>query len=128
MLHRSTLLGMLMVIWGCLSTFVDVPVRTQERVEPSLPMRIPVLVVKCFPVNGELIDQVVTGDIGPPLEQMGQKTEEMTRELSSHSSRVLLTTATRTGKLLPAWFTLWRERTSSWSRFPPSPVLARKSS
>jgi hypothetical protein len=55
MLHRSTLLGKLMVIWGCLSTFVAVPATAQQRDEPRLPMRIPVLVIKYFPVKGDLL-------------------------------------------------------------------------
>jgi hypothetical protein len=44
-------------------------------------MRIPVLVIKYFPVRGDLIDREVTGDVGAPLQQMRQKTDEMTREL-----------------------------------------------
>jgi hypothetical protein len=44
-------------------------------------MRIPVLVIKYFPVRGDLINVEVTGDVGAPLEQMRQKTDEMTREL-----------------------------------------------
>src|SRR3974390_1413718 len=44
-------------------------------------MRIPLLVIKYFPVSGDLIDQEVTGDVGAPLEQMRQKTNQMTQEL-----------------------------------------------
>ena len=46
-------------------------------------MRIPVLVIKYFPVRGDLIDVEVTGDCGAPLDEMRQKTDEMTQELLS---------------------------------------------
>ena len=81
MIHRSTLPGTLVVLWACVSTFVAAPTKAQERDEPRLPMRIPVLVIKYFPVRGDLIDVDVTGDCGAPLEEMRQKTTSMTQEL-----------------------------------------------
>ena len=83
MIHRSTLLGRLLVLWACVSTFVAVPTKAEERDEPRLPMRIPVLVIKYFPVRGDLIDVEVTGDWGAPLDEIRQKTDEMTQELLS---------------------------------------------
>jgi hypothetical protein len=80
-IHARTLLGRLLIIWGSILTFFAAPTKADERDEPRLPMRIPVLVIKYFPVKGDLIDLEVTGDIGAPLEQMRQKTDEMTREL-----------------------------------------------
>ena len=74
MLNRSTLLGTLLVLWACVSTFVAAPTKADERDEPRLPMRIPVLVIKYFPVKGDLIDVEVTGDCGAPLDEMRQKT------------------------------------------------------
>ena len=48
---------------------------------PKLPMKIPVLVIKYFPVKGRLIDREVTGDWGAPLEDTRRKTERQTGEL-----------------------------------------------
>ena len=44
-------------------------------------MEIPVLVVKYFPVKGDLIDQKVTGDWGAPLDETRKKTEQLTQEV-----------------------------------------------
>ena len=52
-----------------------------EREAPKLPMEIPVLVVKYFPVKGDRIDQKVTGDWGAPLEETRKKTEQLTEEV-----------------------------------------------
>ena len=49
--------------------------------EPKLPIEIPLLVVKYFPVKGELIDRKVTGDWGAPLDETRKKTERITKEL-----------------------------------------------
>jgi hypothetical protein len=49
--------------------------------EPKLPMEIPVLVVKYFPVKGQLIDQQVTGDWGAPLDETRNKTAALTQEV-----------------------------------------------
>ena len=78
--HGKSLLVRLFVVWGCVSTFSVVPARADERDEPRLPMRIPVLIVKYFPVRGDLIDKEVTGDCGAPLDEMRQKTTLMTQE------------------------------------------------
>jgi hypothetical protein len=81
MLNQKTLLGGLLILWVCASTIVAVPTNGEERDEPRLPMRVPVLVIKYFPVRGDLIDVEVTGDCGAPLDEMRLKTDEMTREL-----------------------------------------------
>jgi hypothetical protein len=44
-------------------------------------MQIPVVVVKYFPVKGDLIDQKVTGDWGAPLEETRKKTDQLTQEV-----------------------------------------------
>ena len=81
MLHGRNLLGRLFVIWAFVSTFVAVHAQAEERDEPRLPMRIPVLIVKYFPVKADLIDVEVTGDCGAPLEEMRRKTMDMTQEV-----------------------------------------------
>jgi len=49
-----------------------------ERPEIKLPMEIPVLVVKYFPVKGDLIDRKATGDWGAPLDETRKKTDQLT--------------------------------------------------
>ena len=44
--------------------------------EPPWPMKIPVLVVKYFPVKGDRIDLAVTGDWDAPLEETRTKTDQ----------------------------------------------------
>jgi len=44
---------------------------------PALPMKIPVLVVKYFPVKGDRIDLTVTGDWGAPLKETRLKTDKL---------------------------------------------------
>ena len=46
---------------------------------PTLPMKMPVLVIKYFPVNGDRIDLAVTGDWGASLEETRQKTDKLTK-------------------------------------------------
>jgi hypothetical protein len=79
--HERTPLVRLFVVCGCVSTFSVVPARADEITEPRVPMRIPVLIVRYFPVRGDLIDVEVTGDCGAPLDEMRQKTMEMTQEV-----------------------------------------------
>jgi hypothetical protein len=81
MFHGRTLLVRLFVIWGFATTFSVVPARADERDEPRVPMRIPVLIVTYFPVRGDLIDIEVTGDCGAPLDEMRQKTMDMTQQV-----------------------------------------------
>jgi hypothetical protein len=50
--------------------------------QPKLPMEIPVLVVKYFPVKGDRIDQAVTGDWGAPLQETRAKTTKLTEEVA----------------------------------------------
>ncbi|HEY3321117.1 MAG TPA: hypothetical protein VGP72_11675 [Planctomycetota bacterium] len=45
------------------------------------PMEIPVVVVKYFPVNGELIDKAVTGDWGAPLNETREKVGRVTQDV-----------------------------------------------
>jgi len=49
-----------------------------ETGSPTLPMKIPVLVVKYFPVKGDRIDLAVTGDWDAPLQETRIKTERQT--------------------------------------------------
>ncbi len=49
--------------------------------EPSPPMEVPVLVVRYFPVKGDLVDRAVTGDWGAPLKETREKTERLTKEV-----------------------------------------------
>jgi len=68
----SSMIGLLLI---------GIAVPAAERREPKLPMTIPVLVVKYFPIKGDLIDQKVTGDWGAPLEETRKKTETLTEEV-----------------------------------------------
>jgi hypothetical protein len=56
----------------------DITASAAETPEPPLPMQIPVLVIKYFPVSGELIDQKATGDWGAPLAETRKKTDQLT--------------------------------------------------
>ncbi|MFZ0389795.1 MAG: hypothetical protein WAN36_05000 [Calditrichia bacterium] len=49
-----------------------------QNMEISYPMEIPVVVVKYFPVQGELIDIKKTGDVDMPLSAARQKTDSLT--------------------------------------------------
>jgi hypothetical protein len=49
--------------------------------DPDVPMDVPVLVVNYFPVQGDRIDQSVTGDWGATLAETRQKTESQTKEV-----------------------------------------------
>jgi hypothetical protein len=69
------------VVVGCLVGLLPALSLAADRYEPELPMEIPVLVVKYFPVQGGLIDQKATGDWGAPLDQTRKKTETINREL-----------------------------------------------
>jgi len=70
----AAMLTFLVVLLGTNPAVADTDV-------PSLPMKIPVLVVKYFPVKGDRIDQTVTGDWGAPLEETRQKTDKQTKAL-----------------------------------------------
>ncbi|MCY2995522.1 MAG: hypothetical protein NTY19_47815 [Planctomycetota bacterium] len=47
----------------------------------QVPLEVPVLVIKFFPVKGDRIDQLVTGDWGATLAETRQKTENQTKEV-----------------------------------------------
>ena len=49
--------------------------------DSAIPMEIPIVVVKYFPVKGEMIDISVTGDWGASLQETRGKTERQTQEL-----------------------------------------------
>jgi hypothetical protein len=49
--------------------------------EPTVPMSVPVLVIKYFPIAGDRIDVKVTGDCGEPLDEMRKKTTALTQEV-----------------------------------------------
>jgi hypothetical protein len=66
------------LVAGCLLTATPC---LAQRYDPRLPMQIPVVVVKYFPVKGELIDQKVTGDWGAPLEETRKKTDQLIKEV-----------------------------------------------
>jgi hypothetical protein len=50
---------------------------------PTLPLEIPVLIVKYFPVKGDRIDAAVTGDWGETLEATRAKTDALTRTVAA---------------------------------------------
>lgn len=52
-----------------------------QAAQTAPPWQIPVLVVRYFPVKGDLIDIRVTGDWGAPLAETRKKTEQLTEEL-----------------------------------------------
>jgi hypothetical protein len=60
---------------------IGITVSAAERPGAKLPMQIPVVVVKYFPVKGDLIDQKVTGDWGAPLDETRKKTDQLTEEI-----------------------------------------------
>ena len=79
MIGRRELL--VVVAWvGCLGAGAA-GLEAAQPYRPKLPIEIPVLVVKYFPVKGELIDVAVTGDWGAPLADTRQKTDQLTAEV-----------------------------------------------
>lgn len=56
--------------------------RAAEPYRPKLPMEIPVVVVKYFPVKGDRIDVAVTGDWGAPLKDTREKTDRLTTKVA----------------------------------------------
>src|SRR5271166_1602093 len=53
-----------------------------DAYQPKPPMEIRVLVIKYFPVNGDRIDQTVTGDWGASLEETRTKTTTQTEQVA----------------------------------------------
>jgi hypothetical protein len=53
----------------------------EEAKTPPPPWKIPVVVVKYFPVKGDRLDQAVTGDWGETLEATRAKTDRQTQEV-----------------------------------------------
>lgn len=65
--------------WLCVALLSTVGTATQAQTHRiKLPMEIPVLVIKYFPIKGDRIDKSVTGDWGAPLEETRRKTEKQT--------------------------------------------------
>ena len=62
-----------------LSTINDIA--AAAAFQPKLPMEIPVLVIKYFPVKGDRIDQAVTGDWGESLAETRKKTAVQTEQI-----------------------------------------------
>jgi hypothetical protein len=81
MVHRVFLSARTIASWMIGLLLIGMTVSAAERREPQLPMQIPVLVVKYFPVKGDLIDQTVTGDWGAPLDETRKKTDQLTLEI-----------------------------------------------
>lgn len=79
MVPRTMIPLTLTLVLACRPAFAAEPSSPQQA-EPRLPMTVPVLVVKYFPVKGDRIDQKLTGDWGAPLEETRRKTEQQTRE------------------------------------------------
>ena len=53
-----------------------------------LPIKIPIVIVKYFPVDGERIDIKVTGDWGEPLAATRQKTERITQNRQNEDNQL----------------------------------------
>jgi len=70
----AAMLTILVVLLGTNQTVGD-------TAAPTLPMKIPVLVIKYFPVKRDRIDLAITGDWGAPLEETRQKTDKQTKAL-----------------------------------------------
>ncbi len=68
-------LSVAVVAFGCAT------ISAADPAQPRLPVEVPVLNVKYFPVKGDRIDLSVTGDWGAPLEATRRKTEQLTREV-----------------------------------------------
>ena len=54
---------------------------TPSAAAPKEPFKVPVVIVKYFPVKDGMIDIKVTGDIGGPLEAMRKRTDKITEEV-----------------------------------------------
>ncbi len=72
---RQMILSIAVVAFGCAT------ISAASQSQPRLPMEVPVLNVKFFPVKGDRIDLSVTGDWGAPLEGTRRKTEQLTQEV-----------------------------------------------
>lgn len=66
---------------GCLALLAG-SLHAAQPHPPKLPMEIPVVVVKYFPVKGDRIDIGVTGDWGASLKDTRRKTDKLTVEVA----------------------------------------------
>jgi hypothetical protein len=67
--------------WGSNATLFEVYPASRQVYQtdtPNLPIEIPILVVKYFPVSGSNIDIAITGDVGAPLATIRQHTIDTT--------------------------------------------------
>ncbi len=81
MIHRVTRTVQILAVSVVGLSLLNMAVSAAEREAPKLPLEIPVVVVKYFPIQGDLIDQKATGDWGAPLEETRKKTEQLTQEV-----------------------------------------------
>ncbi len=74
--------GLLLVLRGFagLADATQPAAVTDANRAPSLPIEIPIIIVKYFPVDGDRIDIKVTGDWGDSLAATRDKTERITRQ------------------------------------------------
>ena len=72
-----TMLCSALLLWGAATHWLW----AADSHQPKLPMEVPVLVIKYFPVKGDRIDQTVTGDWGATLEETRAKTAKLTEEV-----------------------------------------------
>ena len=56
-------------------------IRAADPQQPNPPMEIKVLVIKYFPINGDRIDETVTGDWGESLDETRKKTTTQTEQV-----------------------------------------------
>jgi len=81
MRNRRSVLSLLFA-WVCAVPLAVGPTDAKaEGFQPRLPMQVPVLVIRYFPVRGDRIDMSVTGDWGAPLEETRRKTERLTEQV-----------------------------------------------
>lgn len=69
------------IIFVTLATLMFLPEVVKSQSEPEIPYKIPVVVVKFFPVKNDSIDIGVTGDWGKSLVFTQEKTTRITKQL-----------------------------------------------
>ena len=81
MVRRKTPSGRLLVLVVGAAVLVAPAARGDDEATPGLPVNVPVVIIKYFPVKGDRIDEKVAGDCAGHLEEMRRKTTVMTREI-----------------------------------------------
>jgi hypothetical protein len=81
--NLTSLLWLSLALWGFIDTArAAQPLgMTHASQAVSLPIEIPIVIVKYFPVDGDKIDIKVTGDWGDSLVATREKTERITRQM-----------------------------------------------